>query len=100
LSRAICDLLSGVVVMKSSPIESSSGAATSADPDSQAQRQGRRRVVAVGAGVTAAAALAAVALPGKRESETQAANAGNDRKPGEGYRLTDHIRRYYETTRS
>jgi len=100
VSCAICSLQSGVAVMKSSLIETPSGAVASADSDSQAQRRGRRRVVAVGAGVTAAAALAAVALPGKREPEAQAENAANGRKPAEGYRLTDHIRRYYETTRS
>ena len=86
--------------MNSSRNETPAGAAASADSDSQAQRHRRRRVVAVGAGVGAAAALAAVALPGKHEPETQAANAANGRKQAEGYRLTDHIRRYYETTRS
>ena len=86
--------------MKSSLIETRSGAVAPADSDSQAQRRGRRRVVAVGAGVTAAAALAAVALPGRREPEAQAGNTPDGRKPAEGYRLTDHIRRYYETTRS
>ena len=69
--------------MKSSLNETPANAAASADSDSQAQRHARRRVVAVGAGVTAAAALAAVALPGKREPETQAANAANGRKPAE-----------------
>jgi hypothetical protein len=100
--RATCDLQSesGVVIMNSSLDETPAGTPASADSDSQAQRHTRRRVVAVGAGVSAAAALAAVALPGKREPETQAANAANGRKPTEGYRLTEHIRRYYETTRS
>jgi hypothetical protein len=87
--------------MKSSLIETPSGApSASADSDSQAQRRGRRRVVAVGAGVTAAAALAAVALPGTREPESKVGNAADGRAPAEGYRLTDHIRRYYESTRS
>jgi hypothetical protein len=86
--------------MKSSLTETRSGAAASADSDSQAERPGRRRVVAVGAGVTAAAALAAVALTGRREPEAKVAKSASDRPAAEGYRLTDHIRRYYETTRS
>jgi hypothetical protein len=49
---------------------------------------------------TAAAALAAVALPGKREPESKVEKSASDRPAAEGYRLTDHIRRYYETTRS
>ena len=84
--------------MKSSLIETPSGA--SADSDPQSQRQGRRRVVAVGGGVAAAAALAAVALPGKHEPESKVAKAADSRQPADGYRLTDHIRRYYESTRS
>ena len=86
--------------MKSSLTETPSGAAVAADSDSQAQRPGRRRVVAVGAGVTAAAALVAVALPGRREPESKVTKSASDRPAAEGYRLTDHIRRYYETTRS
>ena len=86
--------------MKSSLTETSSGASASADPGSQSQRNGRRRVVAVGAGVTAAAALAAVALPGKHEPESRVAKPAGDRPPADGYRLTDHIRRCYESTRS
>lgn len=86
--------------MKSSLTETRSGAATSADSDSQAQRRGRRRVVAVGGGVAAAAALAAVALPGRRESESKVAKGADGRPAADGYRLTEHIRRYYETTRS
>jgi ferric-dicitrate binding protein FerR (iron transport regulator) len=69
--------------------------------DSQPPRNGRRRLV-VGAGVAAgAAALAAAALQ-RHQPETPspvaAAEGGSD--PAQGYRLTDHIRRYYETTRS
>ena len=85
--------------MKSSLTEARSGASASADSDSQAQRRGRRRVVAVGGGVAAAAALAAVALPGQRES-AKVAKGVDGRPAADGYRLTEHIRRYYETTRS
>ena len=81
--------------MKPSQVPTTSPAA----PDSQAQPLGRRRVV-VGAGVAAGAALAAAALPGKREATAQAADATAARQPADGYRLTEHIRRYYETTRS
>ena len=86
--------------MNSSLTETRSGAAASAASDSHAERPGRRRVVTVGAGVTAAAALAAVALPGRREPESKVAKSASDRPAAEGYRLTEHIRRYYETTRS
>ena len=71
-----------------------------AAPDSEPHRPSRRRVVA-GAGVAAGAALAAAALPGaKRDAATQGADATAARKPADGYRLTEHIRRYYDTTRS
>jgi len=74
--------------------------ASSAAPDSQSERPSRRRLV-VGAGVAAGAAVAAAALPGgKREGATQAADATAAPQPVDGYRLTDHIRRYYDTTRS
>ena len=69
-------------------------------PDSEGPRTGRRRLV-VGAGVAAgAAALAAAAL--QRQPETKSSVAAGDAgpDPAQGYRLTDHIRRYYETTRS
>jgi hypothetical protein len=82
--------------MKSSPIPTPSGVAP---PVSEAERHGRRRVV-VGAGVAAGAALVAAALPRTREPEAQAAAAATGQPPAEGYRLTDHIQRYYETLRS
>ena len=82
--------------MKSSLLPTASGAVA---PDSEPQPL-RRRGVVIGAGVAAGAALVATALPGKREAQEQAAEAPSARRPAEGYRLTDHIRRYYETTRS
>jgi hypothetical protein len=86
--------------MKSSLIANRAGAPASAESDSEAQRRGRRRVVTVGAGVAAGAALAASALRGAHEPESKVGNAADGRAPAEGYRLTDHIRRYYESTRS
>jgi len=67
--------------------------------DSQEPRTGRRRVV-VGAGVAAGAALAAAALHRKLDTAAPAAAAETGTTSPEGYRLTDHVRRYYETTRT
>lgn len=57
----------------------------------------RRRVFA-GAGTAGALAAAAVALPALREAEPKEAV-----KPvpeaGGGYRLSEHVLRYYQTTR-
>ena len=70
------------------------------DPsDSQEPRTGRRRLV-VGAGVAAGAALAAAALQRKLDTAAPAAAAETGTTSPEGYRLTDHVRRYYETTRT
>jgi len=68
-------------------------------PDSQGPRTGRRRLV-VGAGVAAGAALAAAALQRKPDTGAPAAAVETGAAPAEGYRLTDHVRRYYETTRT
>jgi len=81
--------------MKSSPLPT----APSDPSDSQGLRTGRRRLV-VGAGVAAGAALAATALHRKADTSPAAVAAGNAAPPEQGYRLTDHVRRYYETTRS
>jgi hypothetical protein len=57
-----------------------------------------RRTVFAGAGLAGAAAAVAVvlpqrqALPGVPESSASAAD-------GAGYRLTEHVRRYYQTAR-
>ncbi len=68
-------------------------------PDSS-QPVPRRRQLVVGAGVAAGAALATAALKQHAEAPTAVATAKNDAAAGEGYRLTDHVLRYYETTRS
>ena len=79
--------------MKSSPLPTLRTDAS----DSQEPRTGRRRLV-VGAGVAAGAALAAAAL--QRKLDTRAPAAETATTSAEGYRLTDHVRRYYETTRT
>jgi hypothetical protein len=79
--------------MKSSP----SSPVPPAD-DSSLPRTGRRAVV--GAGVAAGAALAAVALARRVAPSESVAKTKTDTARGEGYRLTEHVRRYYETTRS
>ena len=80
--------------MKSSPLPTSRIDA----PAAQGPRTGRRQLV-VGAGVAATAALAAAAFA-PRGAAPAAAKAGSEPAQGEGYRLTDHVRRYYETTRT
>lgn len=64
-------------------------------------RVGRRGLLA-GAGVAGAVALTAKVLPGATP-EVAAPVAAVAKKPPEprtGYRLSDHVRRYYDTTRS
>ena len=81
--------------MKSLPLPTSPTEPSAAE----GLRTGRRRVV-VGAGVAAGAALAATALHRKADTSPAVVAAGNGASPEQGYRLTDHVRRYYETTRS
>ena len=59
----------------------------------------RRRAV-VGAGVAAGAALAAAALARRAAPSETVAETKTDAARSDGYRLTEHIRRYYETTRT
>ena len=73
--------------------------ARSDSPELEAPRAGRRRVV-VGASVAAGAAVAAAALHRQREVPAAAASVQPGDAPDSGYRLTDHVRRYYETTRT
>ena len=81
--------------MKSLPLPTSP-----TDPSApEGLRTGRRRLV-VGAGVAAGAAIAATALHRKADTSPAAVTAGNGAPSEQGYRLTDHVRRYYETTRS
>lgn len=57
-----------------------------------------RRTVFAGAGVAGAAAAAVAVLPGAMQAPAPTADATAS-QPAEGYRLTAHIRRYYETTK-
>jgi hypothetical protein len=90
------DISSGVKRMKTKP---SRNAQVVAPPG--AEPQPKRRQLVVGAGVAAGAALAtAAALRPHGAAPDPAAKAGSDPAQGEGYRLTDHVLRYYETTRT
>ena len=60
----------------------------------------KRRQLVVGAGVAAGAALAAAALKQHGEAPPGLAQGQPDAAQTEGYRLTDHVLRYYETTRT
>ena len=63
--------------------------------------QPKRRQLVVGAGVAAGAAIAAAAaLRHQAEAPAEVAKAGAETAKAEGYRLTDHVLRYYETTRT
>lgn len=72
----------------SSPPESKSGPA-------DAKRRGF--MLALGAGGVGAAAMAVRSLPGAAPA---AASGGAEATSGEGYRLTDHVKRYYQTTKT
>jgi hypothetical protein len=71
-----------------------------ADASDTSSPQPKRRQLVVGAGVAAGAAIATVALRQKVDAPAPVAKGGAEGSTSEGYRLTDHIRRYYETTRS
>lgn len=58
----------------------------------------RRRLFA-GAGTAGALAAAAVALPLVRQSEPVALEPKAAPEKGGGYRVTQHVLRYYQTTR-
>jgi len=81
--------------MKSSTLPTSPSDAS----EPQGLRTGRRRLV-IGASVAAGAAIAATALQRKGETAPPAVEADSGAAPAQGYRLTDHVRRYYETTRT
>lgn len=60
----------------------------------------RRRVLA-GAGLAGAAAVAAKVLPGTTPADPEAARAAAaPPDTSAGYRLSEHVRRYYETTKA
>jgi len=78
-------------------IFNSKEAAALADPSSA--RLGRRGLV-VGSGVASAAALAAAVLHRPTAATPAVAAVKPAREAGDGYRETQHVLRYYETTRA
>ena len=56
-----------------------------------------RRSLFAGAGTAGALAAAAAALPLARPAPTPVAQAAEPE--ADGYRLSEHVRRYYQTTR-
>ena len=82
--------------MKPSP----SSPALGADAPATEQPRATRRRLVVGAGVAAGAALAAAAVQRNTAAKPEAKSATGETESAQGYRLTDHVRRYYETTRT
>ncbi len=60
----------------------------------------KRRGLLLGAGAAGAAALAVKALPGAAPDAPVAVATKTPVDAGGGYRVTAHVLRYYETTRS
>jgi len=68
------------------------------ESDSRATDAKRRGfLLALGAGGIGAAAIAARSLHGATQA---AVSGGADAASGGGYRVTDHVKRYYETTKT
>ena len=65
---------------------------------SESQPKPSRRGFILGAAVAGAATAAVVALPKQEASEPSAAEAPPKPERGGGYRVTDHVKRYYKTT--
>jgi hypothetical protein len=57
-----------------------------------------RRTLFAGAGTVGALAAAAALMPGSKAVQGVASAAGSTAE-GEGYRLTEHVKRYYQTAR-
>jgi hypothetical protein len=68
-------------------------------PDVPDAPPSRRRSLLLGAGVAGVAAIAARALPVAPAELAQAAAQATAPDQGGGYQLTQHVLRYYETTR-
>ena len=60
-----------------------------------------RRAVMAGVGAVGALAAAAVVVPAVQQSTADAQSAGDKPAPdtSAGYRLTEHVKRYYATAR-
>lgn len=68
-------------------------------PSAQSAGVGRRGLV-VGAGVAGVAALAVAVLARRGAEALPVSQAKPTRVAGEGYRETEHVLRYYDSTRS
>ena len=66
--------------------------------DDGRQKLTRRRMVA-GAGTAGALAAAVAVLPVSRQPAGEAATAQPAAPPSDGYRLSEHVLQYYQTTR-
>jgi len=66
---------------------------------SQAPAKLSRRTVFAGAGTATALAAAATVLPRVVEQDAPPADLKPAPERGGGYQLTDHVQRYYKTTR-
>lgn len=69
---------------------------------SEQDKSTKRRSVLAAFGLTGAAAATLAVLPGKQVAQDAAApGVGAKAKPerGGGYALTEHVKRYYQTTR-
>ncbi len=65
------------------------------------QTPATRRGLVIGAGVAGAAALAVKVVPGQAVATTAVATAAKPAADSTGgYQLTQHVLRYYETTRA
>lgn len=71
-----------------------------AQPSLPLAQEPRRRGMVVGAGIAGVAALAAGALHRGTQAGPSEEAVASGTSADSGYRLTEHIRRYYETTRS
>lgn len=70
----------------------------STQSDSKTTDSTRRRLFA-GAGAAGAAAALVAVLPRQTATTVAAADAADAGSQAEGYRLTEHIQRYYQTAR-
>lgn len=77
----------------------STGSSSGTMPSVAGAKLGRRGLV-IGAGVAAGAALAAVVARRQNADEAPVASAGPASAQPDGYRETEHVLRYYQTTRS
>lgn len=66
---------------------------------SESQARPSRRGFMLGAAVASAATAAVVTLPKTPEAEAPVAEAPPKPERGGGYRVTEHVKRYYQTTR-